>query len=57
MGNCHVQFKGEGKEVILVEPGASLKAPSEGGHLTRHHHQFRWDFTQVFFAHHTYISF
>ncbi len=22
MGNCHVQFKGEGKEVILVEPVA-----------------------------------
>ncbi len=35
MGNCHVRFKGEGTGVILIEPGASLKAPTEGGHLTR----------------------
>ena len=24
MGNCHPRFKGEGKEVILVEHGASM---------------------------------
>ena len=26
MGNCHVQFKGEGKEAILVEPVADISS-------------------------------
>ena len=36
MGNCHVPFLGEEREVILVEPVARpKKAPTGVGHLTR----------------------